>query len=162
MLGAVAVRRSRDSLMVQTTVKGEAGVALGTGLRRLAPYVRGDNRERRVMVAVAPIIQRAGTPGTWTVQIGLAYADAASGAPSPRSGKVRLVHAPGETFAVMRVPGRPSPAACGRGESAIRAALDGTGWVASGRAMIRLPCAFGLLRWTDYFEVAIPVAALPQ
>jgi hypothetical protein len=156
-LGPVELFRTRPSFVARTTVKGEHDAALQTALRRLADYAAGQNREAVAVPTARPVTQRPGAPGTWVVQIGLPGVYAASAAPLPRSGKVRITAQPGETLAVVCLSGRPQDDALARGATAILAAIAGSAWTASGPPMLRMHARPGLLPWTGGFQVAMPV-----
>jgi hypothetical protein len=156
-LGSVELHRTRPGFVARTTVKGEHDAALQTALRRLADYAAGQNREAVAVSTARPVTQRPGAPGTWAVQIGLPGVYAASAAPMPRSGKVRIMAQPSETLAIIRLTGRPRDAALARGEVAILAAIADSEWNACGPPMLRLHAPSGLLPWTGGFEVALPV-----
>jgi hypothetical protein len=157
-LGPVELRRTRAGFVARTVVEGEHDAALQTALRRLADYTGGHNHPGLPVQAAKPAVQLPGAPGTWLVRIGLPGVYAASAAPMPRSGKVRIVAQPSETLAIIRLSGRPQPQVFARGEAAILAAIGGSLWVPSGPVMLRLHAPPGLLPWSSGFEVAIPVA----
>ena len=156
-LGPIELRNTRPGIVARTTVKGQRDAALQTALRRLADYAGGHNRDALAVPTARPITQLPGAPGTWVVQVGLPGVYAASAAPMPCSGKVRIVAQPNETLAVTRLSGRPCDDALARGTAAIIAAIAGSAWTASGPAMLRLCMPHGLLPWTGGFEVAMAV-----
>jgi hypothetical protein len=80
-------------------------------------------------------------------------------APTPRNSKVRILAQPTGTLAIMRLSGRPRGAAITSGEAVILAALADSGWTVTGRPILRLHSPPGLLPWTGWFEVALPVTA---
>ncbi len=155
--GLVELRHTCPGFVARTTVKGDRATALRTASQRLADYAGGQNRCRLEVRTARPVTQRRGAPGTWLVQIGLPGVYAASAAPRPRCGKVRIMAQPSETLAIIRLTGRPRGDALARGEAGIRAAIAGSKWIASGPAALRLHEPPGLLPWTGGFEVAMAV-----
>ena len=154
---AVELRRTRPTFVARTTVKGEPDAALQTALARLAAYFDGDNREAVTLQTVRPVVMRPSAPGTWMVQIGLPGMYAASAAPFPRSGKVRITAQLSETLAIVRRSGRPKPQAIARAEAAIRTAIADSDWAAAGPSQLRLHAAPSLLSRTAWFEIAMPI-----
>jgi hypothetical protein len=156
-IGPVELRRTRAGYVARTVVKGEHDSALQTALRRLADYAGGHNHPGLPVQVARPVVQLPGAPGTWLVRIGLPGVYAASAAPIPRAGKVRILAQPSETLAIIRLSGHPQPRMLARGEAAIAAALTGSRWVASGPVMLRLHAPLALLPWSRGFEVAVAV-----
>ncbi len=156
-LGQVELRRTRAGFVARTAVKGEHDAALQTAMRRLADYTGGYNSAGLAVRTARPVMQLRGAPGAWVVQIGLPGVYAASAAPLPCSGKVRIMGEPSETLAVIRLSGRAPPDALARGEAVILAAIAGSEWVPCGPAMLRFHAPPGLLPCTGGFEVAIAV-----
>jgi hypothetical protein len=156
-IGPVELRRTRATFVARTVVKGEQDAALRTALQRLADYTRGNNHPGLPVQVARPVVQLPGAPGTWLVRIGLPGVYAASAAPIPRSGKVRIMAQPSETLAVIRLSGHPGPQVLVRGEAAIMAALAGSAWVPAGPVMLRLHTPLGVLPWSRGFEVALVV-----
>jgi hypothetical protein len=146
-LGLVQVRRTRAGIIARTAVKGERGAALRTALGRLADYTSGDNHEALPVPAAKPVVQRPDAPGRWLVQISLPSEYTQFSAPAPRNHKVRILAQPTETFATMRLSGRPNRPGFAKGEAAILAAIVGSGWVAAGTSVSacthRLVCCRG-------------------
>jgi hypothetical protein len=158
-LGLAQVRRARAGIIARTAVKGELGAALRTALGRLADYTSGDNHEALPVPAAKPVVQRPDAPGRWLVQISLPSEYTQFSAPAPCSHKVRILAQPTETFATMRLSGRPNRPGFAKGEAAILAAIAGSSWVVAGTSVLRLHAPLGLLPWTGGFEVAVPVTA---
>ena len=156
-LGPVELRNTRPGVVARTAVKGQRDAALQTALQRLADYAGGQNRAALAVPTARPVTQLPGAPGTWVVQVGLPGVYAASAAPMPHSGKVRITAQPSGTLAVIRLSGRPRDDALARGEAAIIAAIAGSAWTASGPVVLRLHAPPGLLPWTGEFEVAMAV-----
>jgi hypothetical protein len=159
-LGRIQVRRTRAGIIARTAVKGERGAALRTALERLADYSSGDNHQALPVPTSRPVVQRPDAPGRWLVQISLPSEYTQFSAPAPRNHKVRILAQPSETFATMRLSGRPNRPGIAKGEGAILAAIAGSGWAAAGTSVLRLHAPPGLLPWTGGFEVAVPVAAV--
>ena len=97
-------------------------------------------------------------PGRWLVRIRLATIEDAFSAPTPTMRKVRVCTLTPEHMAVIRIPARPSPQSLARGKEAIWAALNESGWVATGEAMVRMHGAVTMLPFMGGFEVAVPIA----
>ena len=159
-LGHVQIRRIEAGAVARTTVSGECQAALRIGLERLAEYTSGDNHQGLPVPAVTPVIQRSAGPGRWSVEIGLKRLCDPSGAPAPFNRKVRIVHQPSETLAILLLAGRPVKPAAIQGEAALLASITGTQWLAIGAPLLRLRGYPSLLPWTREFEVAIPVSAI--
>ncbi|HTB46690.1 MAG TPA: heme-binding protein [Acetobacteraceae bacterium] len=156
-IGPVELRRTRAAYVLRTVVKGEHDAALHTALQRLADYARGYNHPGLPVRVARPVVQLPGAPGTWLVRIGLPGVYAATAAPTPRSGKVRIMAQPSETLAIIRLSGHPEPQVFAQGEAAIMAALAGSAWVPAGPVMLRLHTPLGVLPWSGGFEVAVAV-----
>jgi hypothetical protein len=156
-LGPIEIRRTDAGWVAETRVKGEPGAARITGRRRLEAFVSGDNTSLTRLRAIRPLTQAEDSPGRWRLRVHLRRVEGAFIAAAPRTGKVRIREVDPETFAVLRLTGRPTLVAIARGADVIRAAIDGTSWMAAGGPILRLDRAPSVLPFFGGFEVAIPV-----
>jgi hypothetical protein len=155
--GPVEICRTLAGWSLETCVKGEPDRARATALRRLSNYVDGKNRSSTRLCAARPLVQTEESMDRWRISVALPGVDSDFVAVSGRNGRVRLRALDSETVAVIRVPGRPTKLAIQHAETAIRHAIESTGWEATGGAMLRLHALPGVLPFLNRFEVALPV-----
>ena len=132
--------------------------ARGVALARLAQYLSGDNRGGVSLDAERPVVQQRNAPEEWLVSVRLPAIQDAAAAPAPRASSTWIVPRGPATLAVVNVNGGPCEQAIARAEATVAAALEGTRWIASGPATVRVHAPGSLLPFADSCEVAIPVA----
>jgi hypothetical protein len=155
--GLVEIRRMPTCRVVQTCAKGDAAQSRETGLRRLVSYLNGENRDAVALAGSRPIIQQQIGARRWLISVVLPATGDDQPAPSPLARKVKVVPLESETFAIVRVSGRPSLERIARGDMIVLDAIANSNWIAAGVARIRLHAPGALLRITGGFEVAVPV-----
>jgi SOUL heme-binding protein len=118
---AIEIRRYQPRIAAETTVEGDERRALQEGFRRLAGYIFGGNHQSSKIAMSAPVSQ-ASAKGQkiamtapvsraadhehgWVVQFFMPSKWTMATLPEPNDARVRLVHVPGETVAVLRFGG---------------------------------------------------------
>ena len=157
-LGSVEIHRVPAGCIVQTCVEGDMDTARGVALARLAQYLSGDNRGGVSLDAERPVVQQRNAPEEWLVSVRLPAIQDAAAAPAPRASSTWIVPRGPATLAVVNVNGGPCEQAIARAEATVAAALEGTRWIASGPATVRVHAPGSLLPFADSCEVAIPVS----
>ncbi len=160
-------RRYASRLAAETVVPGPEEAARSEGFSRLARYIFGGNRGSARIAMTAPVAQdsmriamtapvaQAATPGGYRIRFFLPAS--LRDPPAPLDTRVALVEVAGETVAVQRFTGLPSPEAVAEARRRLEAALPATRWVAAGDAVAWFydpPWTIPALRRN---EVAVPV-----
>ncbi len=125
----VEIRRYRERIAAETTVRADEEAARNIGFRRLAGYIFGKNHaaQRIAMTApvaeqpdgargekiamTAPVGQQAADNGQWVIRFFMPADKTMKSLPRPDDPAVKLVTVPAQTIAVRRFSGDRSPRA---------------------------------------------------
>ena len=162
------IRRYAPRLAAETIVGGDEAAARSEGFSRLARYIFGGNQGAARIAMTAPVAQE---PTRIAMTAPVAQDATAEGyrirfflpaalrdPPAPQDPRVTVAEVPGETVAVLRFSGVPSPDAVAEARARLLAALPQTRWVAAGEPIgwfYDPPWTIPAMRRN---EIAVPVA----
>jgi hypothetical protein len=160
--GPVEIRETAAGVAAQTCAKGGREQALATALGRLGRFIVRNDRSGIHLRFRCPLLQCEEAPGRWLVSIAVADAEPAVISPASRGGRVKLRAVPRETLAVLRLPGRCTPSALGRGMETILNTLATTSWAATETLLVRLYRPPWMLTFGGRCEIAVRVTTAQE
>lgn len=170
--GQVEIRRYAPRLVAEIEVEGDEAAARNQAFRPLAAYIFGENEAAERIGMTAPVAQagserigmtapvaQSGADGRWRVGFFMPARYTEATLPRPRNAAITIRTVPAAEIAVLRFSGLPSPASVADATTRLRAALEGSEWVATGEGgawFYDPPWTLGPLRRN---EVWLPVRA---
>jgi len=168
----VEIRRYEPRLVAEMEVAGGESEARGQAFRPLAAYIFGENTTAERIGMTAPVAQagserigmtapvaQSGADGRWRIGFFMPARYTEATLPRPRNPDITIRTVPEAEVAVLRFSGLPSPASVTDASARLRAALEGSAWVATGEGgawFYDPPWTIGPLRRN---EVWLPVRA---
>jgi hypothetical protein len=146
--GEVEIRRYAPRLIAEMEVTGDEESARSAAFRPLAAYIFGENTASERIGMTAPVAQgnippgerigmtapvaQSGGAGQWRIGFFMPARYTEATLPRPRDPRITIRGLPEVEVAVLRFPGLPSAEAVAAAQARLAAALEGSGWRATG------------------------------
>jgi hypothetical protein len=167
--GPFEVRDYAPTVVAETTVAGERGVAINQGFRRLARYIFGGNEPAQEIAMTAPVAQQAAgrriamtapvaqAPADegWVVSFYMPPGSTLQDMPRPLEDAVELREQPQRRVAVIRFSGLATHSNLARHADELRRRIESRGDVALGPVMYAFYDPPWTLPWARRNEVMI-------